>query len=246
MIPSSFPAFLRQCLNASTESVIAEDQVEREYVFFGKMDDPAELQEATHYEDQEQWRVFVGSKTDTRETTVRVRKSTALTKLEGPNAERSGNLYDAKDPVYTITVKSFLKGQPGNLESETVMTPESGEALLKIFRAEGDGMIKRRYFFPVTDTQMKLPEGTCWEVDVFFAAPPAWKDGRDDDETYFAPYVKLDFEVKKWALKLTDSSFEVPFPIKLSDVVYGQPHNRSKEDEARVKKIMDTYMKAKK
>lgn len=256
MILSPFSEYIRAAFAPSTESMIAADQVEREYVFYGKMEDSADLQEATHYEDQEQWRVLLPSKDPLRQTSVRVRRTVAMVKLEGPTAARSGNLYEAKDPVYTVTVKSFVKGQPGNLESEVVMSPESGEALLKILRAEGDGMIKRRYFFQPgygyfpprnekVGVRMRFEEGTQWEVDVFFVDPPAWKDGRDDDGTYFAPYVKLDFEVKRWDLKVKEDGFGVPFPIKLSDVVYGQPHNRSAEDEARVKKIMDLYMKAK-
>lgn len=233
MAPSSFPAFLRAALVLSTEGVIGDDQVEREYVFFGKMDHPEELKKALWHEHQEQWRILLPGKNPQRQTSVRIRSATAV---------RDGK---RNDTIYTLTIKSFIKGEPGNVEGEVVLDAATGAALMKVFREEGDGMIKTRYFFPVTGTQKAFPENTHWEVDVFPVNPPAWKDGRDDDEDYVSRYVKLDFEVLDFNLKLTDTSFELPFPLTLSEVVYSQPHARSPEDEARVKQLMDTVMKAK-
>lgn len=209
-------ARLNSYLTVSQEQV-STDGVEREYVFYGKMVDPSDLKEASGFEEQEQWRVHAKSDTKNRKTTVRIRKTTAYTK-DG----------EAKDPVYTLTVKSFKEGTRGCVEAESVLPEVEGKKLLSIFRADGDGMIKRRYFFKAKGA----PDGCQWEVDVF-------KGQRGK-----GCWVKLDLEVPSFSLKLSDTAFELPFPISLEEVIYQQAGKRDKATEAKIRDFMDKLLTA--
>lgn len=194
-------ALLATVLTATTEQV-STDGVEREYVFFGQMTHPEDLKEAAGFEDQEQWRIKVPAKEKDREITVRIRKTVRYT-VHG-NDETSPH-----DPEYTLTIKSFVKGEKGNVEAESELPPEQGEKMLAVFKKEGDGMIKRRYFFPAgygynpdSDEKfgVRMSLDSCWEVDVF--------EGHDGK----GAWVKLDFEVEKFDLKVKDDISMFPFP----------------------------------
>lgn len=230
---------------------VAGDGVEREYVFFGKLEHPEQLNNAQYFEDQEQWRMVVPCKEPNREMVMRVRKATRYV-VHG-NGEAS-----AKDPEYTLTIKTFIKGEPGTVEVEQSIGAKEGELLLPIFRASGDGMVKRRYFFRVDNPSgVSRPDGDpyWWEVDAFFDTERMAKEGAGEQVSMdrFHPYVKLDLEVANFDLVVTEDpkepgeyvSFEWPFPVELNDVVYSQPHNRSARDAARVEEIMTKYMRAK-
>src|ERR1700744_3158010 len=171
---------------------VSTDGVEREYVFFGKMDDPDELIKATSWEDQEQWRIKVPCDEKGREIAVRIRRTVRMER-ETHASDDSG--IKVSDPVYTLTIKSFMKGEQGNVESEVVMEASEGEPMLRIFRANGDGMIKRRYFFPLdAESSKKLgfdkevfDETTaCWEVDVFWTGRRIRQRNQDDVPGYNA------------------------------------------------------------
>jgi hypothetical protein len=218
-------------LAAAMEGVIADDQMEREYVFFGKMVDPSELHKAEYFEDQEQYRILSKGKTEGRETSLRIRKTVKCRRHDCGDIER-------KDPIYQWCLKSYVKGEPGNIEAEGELAPLVGEAMLKVFRTEGDGMIKRRFCFGITGSDKTFPEGTFWEVDAFFVSPPTVKNHERIEDMDYYPYVKIDLEVKQFDLKVTSTSFELPFPIQLTEVVYEQPHNRSKVEAAKVAKMM--------
>jgi hypothetical protein len=228
---------LGQALTISAES-LAGDGVEREYVFFGRMVDKADLEKADSYEDQVQYRILLPAKKG-REISVRIRKTISW---------KDGN---SADPVYHLTIKSFVKGEQGNIEAENELDPEAGEKMLEVFKEQGhDGLIKRRYFFkcglgyfpdyPNPDekvgVRMRFPEGMVWEVDV----PKEFKDDEslDRSELDDGCWVKLDLEVITWDLKIKDGHFDVPFPIRMTDVIYEQPGERSDENEKKVKKAL--------
>lgn len=232
----SLAEFLQFQQTAVMEGV-STDAVEREYVFFGTLTDPTQLEKALRFEDQTQYRILLPSAVKARrETSVRIRQTVKY-------ARNSTGEMSPLDAEYTLTIKSFLKGEPGNVEGEVVLDPLAGAALLAIFKEEGNGMVKRRYFFPVTGADKPFPEGTFWEVDVFLRDVKNIAQDRGVQLVYW-PYVKLDFEVRDFDLALTPSSFEVPFPVTLSDVVYGQPHDRTPEEVKRVATYMQ-YMTAK-
>jgi hypothetical protein len=240
MAHSLLQAFYHQALTASMEQV-STDGREREYVFFGQMVDKSDLEKITTYEDQIQYRIMVPAKEKDREISVRIRKTIKW---------KDGH---CDDPVYTLTIKSFVKGEEGCAEAESVIPPEQGELYVEIFRANGsDGLIKRRYFFPLDGTgywegedekvtlRLRTEPGAMWEVDVPKEFPTA--DQLDRSEVGDGnSWVKLDLEVKEFNLKVTDTSFSLPFPIRLKNVVYQQPGKRSKEAEATVKKALSGF-----
>lgn len=212
--------------------------LEREYSFLGRMDNPDELKNAMGYEDQEQWRVFLPKDSNPhRSTFLRVRKSVVWAK------RRSG--FVAAEPVYVMTVKSFVKGHSDIVEEEVTMNPVSGEMLMTSLReistdkTKGDGLIKRRYVFPVAPGS-HVTSDMFWEVDVF-AAPGTKGTGA---HMVIGPYVKLDLEVSEFNIPHSSTSFGIPFPITMSDVVYEQPRRRSPTEEARAEAMFSKYMRA--
>lgn len=248
-------AALRISNEALGNEAISTDGVEREYVFFGKLENMEQLYDASYWEQQEQWRILVPSKDPKREISVRIRKATVCRRVS--RDQRAV----CEESVYTLTIKSFLKGEAGTTEAEVEMDPTEGEAMLKIFRTEGDGMVKDRYFFPLRPEDLEKlgvkedDQVPRWEVDVFRTGNgcrcmTGYHEGHN--EIVYHPYVKLDLEVQSYDLKIEQDEkdgeavgFELPFPVELNDVVYSQPHARTERDAARVQEMMDKYMKAK-
>jgi len=220
-----------QRLTATTEALPSVDGVEREYVFFGQMVDKDDLDKATSFEDQEQYRILVPAKEKDREISVRIRKTIGWKKTE--------KSFVAEEANYHLTIKSFVKGEEGCVEAENDLDASAGEKMLEIFKTTGDGLIKRRYIFPVgkgydpadLDAKVavrgKFPKAMVWEIDV-----PKDADGDNI-------WVKLDLEVNTFNLVLTDDAFQLPFPIRLKNVIYQQPGKRDKATEAKVKKALD-------
>jgi hypothetical protein len=247
-------ASLVQRLMATTESMPSTDGMEREYVFFGQMVDKIDLEKADSFCDQEQYRILVPAKEKGREISVRIRKTVSWYRKqhEGANGVEDAGLF-MHDPVYHLTIKSFLKGEEGCAEAENELATEAGGRMLDIFRENGsDGLIKRRYVFPVGSGFYPTPEehadervnlrgmyrGLVWEVDV----PKEFPNSDDLTRSEVGDgnsWVKLDLEVKGFDWKLTDDSFQLPFPIRLKNVIYQQPGKRDKETEAKVKKALD-------
>jgi len=230
-----------------SQEAVSEDGMEREYVFYGKMVDKSDLERATSYQDQEQYRVFIPSKEKDREITARIRKT--LSWYKDDQGEH------VHDPVYHLTIKSFLKGEKGCSEAEQELPREQGQKLLDVFRMADPtgGMIKRRYVFPAgqgyfpnyanpserVGVRMALGD-SVWEVDV----PKEFRDSKSLDRSEVEDggcWVKLDYEVKKFDLRVKDNHFDVPFPIRLTDVIYQQPGERDEVTEARVKKAMKQF-----
>lgn len=241
--------FLGQSLTISAES-LAGDGVEREFVFFGKMVDRDELDKADSYEDQVQYRIVLPSKKGL-ETSVRIRKTIRWyrKKHEGANGEEVDGFF-CHDPVYHLCIKSFKKGEEGTIEAENELPTEAGEKMLEVFKIQGsDGLIKRRYFFkvgrgyfpnrPNPDEIVGLRGiygGMVWEVDV----GKEFKDADDlsRSELDDSGWVKLDLEVVAFDFKVDGDSFQLPFPIRLTDVIYEQPGKRSEESEKKVKNAL--------
>ena len=246
-------ASLVQRLMATTESMPSTDGMEREYVFFGQMVDKIDLEKADSFCDQEQYRILVPAKEKGREISVRIRKTVYWDRNPTDDSGRSKEGLFNRDPVYHLTIKSFVKGEEGCAEAENELALEAGERMLDIFRENGsDGLIKRRYVFPVGSGFYPTPEkhadervnlrgmygGLVWEVDV----PKEYPNGDDLTRSEVGDgnsWVKLDLEVQGFDWKLTDDSFQLPFPIRLKNVIYAQPGKRDKETEAKVKKALD-------
>lgn len=219
----------------------SEDGMEREYSFYGKLIDKDDLEHAENFSDQLQYRVQVPSKEAGREIWVRIRKTIDWQK------KADGKQF-ASDPVYTLTIKSFIKGGEGCSEAESELPAEQGEKLLEAFRKAGDGMIKRRYRFPVTiehyaETDGKVsvcrpvPQGLVWEVDVpkEHRDPAALSRSEVEDS---GCWIKLDLEVKDWAFDVDKDSFPLPFPVRLVDAIYQQPGQRDKVEEVTIRKAL--------
>lgn len=225
MTRATMAAALTARLMASNESVQSADGMEREYVFYGQLVDKEELEKAASFCDQEQYRIMVPAKEANREIAVRIRKTVSWYRKD------SGGLF-THDPVYHLTIKSYVKGEKGCTESENELPTEAGRAMFEIFRTNGsDGLIKRRYVFPIEGNA----DGMAWEVDV----PKEFRDSksltRSEIDDGSDCWVKLDLEVHNFDLELTKDSFSVPFPIQLKNVIYAQHGERSKDEEAKVK-----------
>jgi hypothetical protein len=247
---------ISRLLKSATESMPSKDGREREFCFYGKMVDKDDLEKATSYSDQLQYRILVPSKEKGREIAVRLRKEVKWNKRL--NEEDGGFRTFSEDPIYFLTIKSFVKGEEGCAEAEVQLPSEQGDLMLEIFRANGtDGLMKRRFVFPVgygyypkpeelanerRGLRMSFPAKMVWEVDVPKENKSADDLTRSEVDDVWA---KLDLEVDDFGnFKVDKDHFEIPFPIRLYDVIYGQPGKRSKEDEAIVKEVLG-YMKPK-
>jgi hypothetical protein len=250
---------INRLMKASTESMPSKDGREREFCFYGKMVDKSDLDKATSYSDQLQYRILVPSKEKGREIAVRLRKE--IQWYQKPCEGSQGDMvpgWFTRDPIYFLTIKSFVKGEEGCAEAEVQLPAEQGDLMLEIFRANGtDGLMKRRFNFPVgcgyfptpeehvnqrTCLRMRFPPTMVWEVDVPKENKSADDLTRSEVDDVWA---KLDLEVDDFAdFKVKNNQFQIPFPIRLYDVVYGQVGKRSKEEEAIVKEVLG-YMKPK-
>lgn len=227
-------------LKTATESISSKDGKEREFCFYGKMVDKSDLDKATSFCDQAQYRILVPAKEKGREIAVRIRQTISWYKND-KGLQRH-------DPAYHLTIKSFVKGEQGCSEAEVELPSEQGALMFDIFKLNGsDGLMKRRYLFPVGSgyipgvdgkigLRMKFPKDMVWEVDV----PKENKSVDDLDRSEVDDvWAKLDLEVHDFAdFKVKDDSFEIPFPIRLKDVIYQQVGERSKENEAIIKKVL--------
>lgn len=237
---------VNRLLKTSLENLPSKDGKEREFCFYGKMVDKSDLDKAESFCDQAQYRILVPAKEKGREIAVRIRKTISWYKNDKGT--------HSHDPVYHLTIKSFVKGEKGCSEAEVELPKDQGALMFDIFKLNGsDGLMKRRYFFPVgsgyfpepkesanekASIRMRFPKGMCWEVDVA-------KEFKDVDDLSRSEvddvWAKLDLEVHDFDdLKLKDNRFELPFPIRLTEVIYEQVGDRSKENDALIKTILGT------
>jgi hypothetical protein len=172
---------------------------EREYEIYGTMRDMSALALAERSELQEQWGIPIDKVNGNAASgSVRVRLTTIADK-----------------PNYVFTSK--VKRDGDNSEVEFDVT----EDLFKHFKLFAtQGMIKRRYFFPVPDSD------TVYEVDVF-----SQPDGT------LCPRVKIDLE-----LTCPDEIDALPdFPFEIDDIVVIPPGRKSSEHLAFVRELYDKH-----
>lgn len=111
---------------------------ELEYIFYGKLTDLSQLNQAESAERQEQWSVFFKSETGV-EGNFRVR-------------ETNGDHYE-------LTAKFYMPGNLGKWELDREVEKKHFEAIKEV--ATG-GFRKDRYKFPIPHSDL------CWEVDVHY------------------------------------------------------------------------------
>ncbi len=130
-----------ESLNAPAPS-LEEMSVELEYVFFGKIVDFSQLEQADSKEEQHQWEVRA-PRSDERKYfgNFRVRK--------------------IDDEKYVLCMKVLQDGSDAKDEIELPADKDLFEATAKIATS---GMRKTRYNFPVPDSDL------VWEVDVYYDA----------------------------------------------------------------------------
>jgi CYTH domain-containing protein len=118
---------------------------------------------------------------------------------------------------YELTLKTIDSESNviGKQETEIDVTPDMFD---QFRRLAANGMIKTRYFFPFQHEDQNL----IWEVDVF--------KGRNGETS---EWCKIDLEVQK------PLSTIPPFPIQLTDVIDRQPNERTEEQNAFVKRLME-------
>lgn len=117
-------------------------RVEREFTYYAKLVDEAQLEKADSREDQEQWSIRVAPSD----------KVTFAGELRVRRCEKPG-----EQPRFILTSKTFKVGDFGKVESETEV---SEDMFLQFRKLSNSGMIKTRYCFNRAD-------GLVWEVDVY-------------------------------------------------------------------------------
>ena len=193
------PSWLRSSL--ALEAVDGRLHKEVEHVFYGKLDHPEELKNAQSAQHQEQWMIKVPKTDDNAGSgTMRVRMEHGY----------------GETPRYIFTTKA--KSADGHNVEHEVPTTKDHMDLMKVLADKG--MVKTRYTFPITGTQL------VWEVDVF-----------TDEEGLAAPYVKLDLEVPQGVI--LDAI--PPFPVTLSDVVTGDEIKVDPTADAKVARWHDEH-----
>ena len=120
-------------------------QLEREFVYYGKIVDIADLASASEHEEQEQWE-------------LRVPRSENSLYFGSIRVRRSVYSRDPETAHYVLTMKSLKDDVSGKDEVELPATEGMFEMIKRL--ATG-GSIKTRYLFPIEGTDYK------WEVDVY-------------------------------------------------------------------------------
>lgn len=179
---------LRISMEAETDP---SSYLEIEHVFYAKVEDLSELKKAASSELQEQWEIKIPkTETNAGEGGIRVRK----TAIAGA------------DPVYTLTTK-VKKGDDG--DKFEVEVPSNKDQFDQFRFLSDRGMIKERFYFPVTGTKL------VYEVDMFLKPEGGYHE-----------YCKIDLEV-------TDRDAQIPpFPIELTDVIFPKGYGRQNEEES--------------
>jgi hypothetical protein len=160
---------------AREEEADGTRQFEIEYVYYGKIIDPAILDRATLVEDQEQWEIKI-PKTDKNATSgrQRIRKVHTVT-----------NSTVSPTPKYELTTKIQLEQADPSGQNrpnvETEITVEASPALFEVYERMAEcGMHKRRYTVPIPNSDLS------WQIDRFYQA-----DGT------LSAWCKIDIEVKR-------------------------------------------------
>ncbi len=167
---------------------------EKEYVFYARMTDDTILDKAQSFTIQEQWEIKIPkSNENAKSGRIRIRR------------------IDDKGTVsFVLTTKIKL-----DIGEQEVELTASEDAFKQFKLLASSGMHKKRYIFPIENTDLK------WEIDVFFLSDMKMSD-----------YVKIDLEVKDNLNKIP------PLPPGFTDIIYNQ---KSKLTEAEKKKIQGLY-----
>jgi hypothetical protein len=144
---------------------------EHEFVFYAKLSDPAILEKATSKEDQEQWS-FKFKSFNNHDVRMRVRKTTKDEKVEYVQTTKVFNSTHDDVPVYSEL---------------PIPTTEEGFNQFKLFC--DNGMIKRRFEFPVTINDKTF----TFEVDCYFKEDGSYQE-----------WVKIDLELAPEETNLAD------------------------------------------
>lgn len=143
----------------------SSQSVEREKVFYCRIDDFTQLENADRVENQEQWELRP-KETDTG--CIRVRKTSLVT----VGTEHSpANVNE----TFIMTTKIYTGENGAVVETEQEVSPDIFEAFKRIAPS---GLIKRRFTFNIPNSAYK------WEVDVFF-----------DEHGDYAEWCKVDLEM---------------------------------------------------
>lgn len=189
-------------LTSSTPTVEQETpvtQIEREYCWYGIVEDFSELAKAGSIEDHEQWEI---RPTETNTGCIRVRATTPIRY----NHEDSTS-HAIGDTVYTMTTKVY-RGQYEGVSDSIEKTIEITEDFFLSFKKIApSGMVKRRFNFFIEGTDRK------WEVDAFI-----------DDEGGFHPWVKVDLEVSE-----SEEGDVPKLPVTLTNILYSKDASKRKE-----------------
>lgn len=186
-------AFALQNITASLEALDGVKAVEIEKVFYCRLTDFSELTKASSSELQEQWEI---RPKETGNGSVRVRA--------------------VNNETFVLTTKVFNTNGEGKIETEIEVTKDIFEAFKSISPI---GMYKRRFCFPVPDTDYK------WEVDVYF---------KDKEEQIFQEWVKVDFECESLDTELP------PFPLSVSKVISGNRDILTDEEKQQLDELFST------
>lgn len=173
---------------------------EIERVFYARLEDFTQLQQAAGFEDHDQWEIDIArSERNASSGRIRVRKTTS----------------EQGDVDYVLTSKIKMAGMvPEDHANLEVPTPSS-QAQHEQFKLLADkGMIKRRFFFPVSGSEL------VWEVDVFFTGKKAIQP-----ELRYRPWVKLDLELK------SPNQAVPPLPMKFAEVIGHESERTEKQNE---------------
>lgn len=130
-------------LGLEANEVDGKARTEREFTYYGKLTDPAQLEKAQSREDQEQW-------------SIRVDASPERT-FAGEIRMRHCRKPDGTEQ-YILTAKAYKPSDRGKQEAEV----EASADLFKLFKQlSNSGMKKTRYCFPRED-------GLTWEIDAYY------------------------------------------------------------------------------
>lgn len=187
---------LRAALEESSDGKLNE---EIEKVFYCRLDakDVELLNQAAGYEDHLQWEIDIPRNEDNA-AAGRLRVRMTVT----PDAKVD----------YVLTSKIKMKGMSSEDHANLEVSTPSSEAQYKQFQLlAGKGMIKRRFFFPVPNSDL------VWEVDVF--------PSQDKSQGGFCLWLKLDLE-------LTQPRQQVPaFPLPFVEVIGNEAERTEQQDE---------------
>ena len=156
-------------LEANNEGV-AEVEIEKMYFI-----QPTKFNEEIadlEYKDFESWELTSNPKYESNQGMIRIRKEA---------------------DEYILTTKLFGIDKRGPIETNEVISEDTFESMKKLFKR---GQIKRRYFKPIANSDLK------WEIDVFFDV---------DNNQFVNSWVKLDLEYTEDDLKNKEIDMSIPF-----------------------------------